>query len=154
MSQTVGFLVDLSGITLADSGSTWIQALPLGTYLHPVYGEIKITPDRVQKFAANVTAKVIDKQPDIDYDHKKRTDHAAGWVEAAEARPDGLWIQVDWTPKARQMLKDKEYLDESAKQRMSIEPLDDKQIQALLARAFTAPKAIKDRAAVFAGDVN
>src|SRR5690349_19034546 len=109
MSQTVGFLVDLSGIALADSGPTWIQALPLGTYLHPVYGEIKITPDRVQKFAANVTAKVIDKQPDIDYDHKKRTDHAAGWVEAAEARPDGLWIQVDWTPKARQMLKDKEY---------------------------------------------
>jgi tripartite-type tricarboxylate transporter receptor subunit TctC len=48
------------------------------------------------------------------------------------------------------MLKDKEFLAESAKQRMSIEPLDDKQIQALLARAYAAPQAIKDRAAVFA----
>ena len=52
------------------------------------------------------------------------------------------------------MLKDKEFQDESAKQRMSIEPLDDRQIEALLDRAYAAPKAIKDRAAVFAGDLN
>jgi tripartite-type tricarboxylate transporter receptor subunit TctC len=52
------------------------------------------------------------------------------------------------------MLQDKEFLDESAKQRMSIEPLDDKQIQALLARAYAAPKHIKDRASVFAGEIN
>jgi hypothetical protein len=108
MSQTVGFLVDMLGMSL-DDGPTWIQALPLGTYQHPQYGEIKISPERVQAFATNLSTKVIDKQPDIDYDHKKRVDHAAGWVEAAEARPDGLWIQVNWTPKARQMLKDGEY---------------------------------------------
>jgi hypothetical protein len=47
------------------------------------------------------------------------------------------------------MLKDPEFRAESAKQRMSIEPLDDKQIEALLARAYAAPKAIKDRAAPF-----
>ena len=52
------------------------------------------------------------------------------------------------------ILKDKDFLEESARQRMSIEPLDDKQIQALLARAYAAPKAIKDRAAVFAGEMN
>jgi len=109
MPQTVGFLVDLQGCALAEEGPTWIQALPLGTYQHPVYGEIKITPERVQAFATNLSTQVIDKQPDIDYDHKKRVDHAAGWVEAAEARQDGLWLNVSWTPKARQMLKDKEY---------------------------------------------
>jgi tripartite-type tricarboxylate transporter receptor subunit TctC len=47
------------------------------------------------------------------------------------------------------MLKDKEFLAESAKQRMSIEPLDAKQIEALLARGYAAPQAIKDRAAAF-----
>jgi tripartite-type tricarboxylate transporter receptor subunit TctC len=52
------------------------------------------------------------------------------------------------------ILKDKNFLEESARQRMSIEPLDDKQIQALLARAYAAPKAIKDRAVVFAGEIN
>jgi tripartite-type tricarboxylate transporter receptor subunit TctC len=48
-----------------------------------------------------------------------------------------------------EMLKDPEFLEESVKQRMSIEPLDDKQIEALLDRAYAAPKAIKDRAAPF-----
>ena len=51
------------------------------------------------------------------------------------------------------MLKDKEFLAESEKQRMSIEPLDDKQIEALLDRAYAAPQAIKDRASVFAAEV-
>jgi hypothetical protein len=109
MSQTVGFWVDLQSVTLADEGPTWLQALPLGTYQHPQYGELKITPERVNAFAESVMHRVIDKEPDIDYDHKKRVDHAAGWVKAAEARQDGLWIQVDWTPAARQKLRDKEY---------------------------------------------
>lgn len=109
MAQTVGFLVDLHSIKLEDAGPTWIQALPLGTYQHPSYGELKITPERVNAFAESVMHRVIDKEPDIDYDHKKRVDHAAGWVKAAEARQDGLWIQVDWTPAARQKLRDKEY---------------------------------------------
>jgi predicted outer membrane repeat protein len=52
------------------------------------------------------------------------------------------------------VLKDTEFLAESAKQRLSIEPLDDKQIQALLNRAYAAPKPIHDRAAVFAAEMN
>jgi len=99
----------MQGVTLADKGPTWIQALPLGTYHHPSYGELKITPDRVQKFAASVQNKTVMKDLDIDYDHKKKVDYAAGWVTAAEARQDGLWLQVDWTPAARQKLADKEY---------------------------------------------
>jgi tripartite-type tricarboxylate transporter receptor subunit TctC len=51
------------------------------------------------------------------------------------------------------MLADPEFLAESAKQRMSIEPLDDRQIEALLDRAYAAPQAIKDRASVFAAEV-
>jgi predicted outer membrane repeat protein len=52
------------------------------------------------------------------------------------------------------MLKDPDFLADSASQRMSIEPLDDKQIEALLDRAYAAPKAIHDRAAVFAAEMN
>ena len=54
----------------------------------------------------------------------------------------------------QEMLKDEQFLAEAAKQRLSIEPLDDKQIQALLARAYAAPKAIHDRAAVFGAEMN
>jgi hypothetical protein len=52
------------------------------------------------------------------------------------------------------MLKDPDFLADSAQQRMSVEPLDDQQIEALLDRAYAAPKAIHDRAAVFAAEMN
>jgi predicted outer membrane repeat protein len=50
----------------------------------------------------------------------------------------------------QKVLKDPTFIADSAKQRMSIEPLDDKQIMALLDRAYAAPKDVHDRAAEFA----
>jgi predicted outer membrane repeat protein len=52
------------------------------------------------------------------------------------------------------VLKDEQFRAESAKQRLSIEPVDDKQIQALLERAYAAPKSIHDRAAAFSAEMN
>jgi tripartite-type tricarboxylate transporter receptor subunit TctC len=54
----------------------------------------------------------------------------------------------------QRMLKDEQFLVEAAKQRLSIEPLDDVQVQALLARAYAAPTQIHDRAAVFGAEMN
>jgi predicted outer membrane repeat protein len=52
------------------------------------------------------------------------------------------------------VLRDEQFRAESARQRLSLEPLDDRQIQALLARAYAAPKSIHDRAAVFSAELN
>jgi predicted outer membrane repeat protein len=52
------------------------------------------------------------------------------------------------------VLKDPEFRAESARQRMGIDPLDDREIETLLARAYAAPKPIRDRAAAFAGEMN
>src|SRR5580700_2478950 len=52
------------------------------------------------------------------------------------------------------VLRDPQFLAESMRQRMSIDPLDDRQIEALLARAYAAPKAIHDRAAGFSAEMN
>src|SRR5689334_15458589 len=111
MPQKMGYLVDLSTVQLSDgdSPSSWIQAMPLGKYQHPVYGEIDITPDRVQRFADNVKNKVRDTDLDIDYDHKATTGEAAGWVKDAEARADGLWVFVEWTKSAAQKIKERAY---------------------------------------------
>jgi tripartite-type tricarboxylate transporter receptor subunit TctC len=54
----------------------------------------------------------------------------------------------------RAVLADEQFLAESARQRLSVEPLDDRQIQALLARAYAAAKPIHDRAAVFSAEMN
>ncbi|MBY0431223.1 MAG: phage protease, partial [Rhodospirillales bacterium] len=52
----------------------------------------------------------------IDYDHQ--TDHAAkngrpapaaGWIKGLQARPDGIWGMVDWTGRAAEHLRKREY---------------------------------------------
>lgn len=52
----------------------------------------------------------------IDYEHQSLTaadktgaTPAAGWIHELEARADGIWGRVEWTPRAAQMLADKEY---------------------------------------------
>ena len=105
-----GNLVNLSTLTLDESTKTsWIQAMPIGKYQHPQYGEINITPERVSKFADNVNKGARGQQLDIDYDHKEYGGKAAGWVQKAEARPDGLWILVEWVSEAYSLIKEKAY---------------------------------------------
>ena len=54
----------------------------------------------------------------------------------------------------RAMLADPQFKAESAKQHFGIDPLDDRQIGALLERAYAAPKPVRERAAVFAAELN
>lgn len=106
LSEHYSYLRELSGLEFVEAdGKTqsWIQAMPLGSWTHPVYGPIDITPERVARFAENVTNNVRGQQLDIDYAHKddpSKGEKAAGWVIGAEARADGLWLLVEWTPNA------------------------------------------------------
>lgn len=110
MATKAGYWIDLFGLQF-DEGvtQTWIQAMPLGTYEHPVHGKIDITAERISRFADNIKANVRGQQLDIDYDHKEYGGEAAGWVSDAEARTDGLWILVDWTKKAYDAIRNRAY---------------------------------------------
>lgn len=108
------WLIDLTGLSLFDPDYspdkiTWLQALPLGSYQHPRYGELKITPEKVANLARSFKDNVREIDIDIDYDHKQHTGKAAGWVRDAEARTDGLWVAVQWTEDAYASLKKGEY---------------------------------------------
>lgn len=69
-----------------------------------------------QKDAHRLIAAYLDAGVDllIDYEHQSLDGMAgqkpaAGWIKKLEAREDGLYAtQVEWTPRAMQMLKDKE----------------------------------------------
>lgn len=110
-------LANLKFDTLPSGNLTsWIQGAPLGHWDHPVYGEVEFTPERVIQFAANVNNNVRGIQLDIDYNHKSRSDEAAGWVLKAESRlnesdpsNNGLWLQVEWTKDAYTKIKEKKY---------------------------------------------
>jgi hypothetical protein len=113
--EPMGYWVDLSGIKFDDLASDegdavkWLQAMPMGTYQHPTFGEIPINATTVAEFADNVTNNVRGQELDIDYDHKALTGDAAGWVKGAQARPDGLWLGIQFTKSALAKLKEKAY---------------------------------------------
>jgi tripartite-type tricarboxylate transporter receptor subunit TctC len=54
----------------------------------------------------------------------------------------------------QKVVKDPQFVADSKKERMNIDPLDDKQIEALLDRAYGAPKEVHDRAAAFAAQMH
>ena len=110
-TQLLSHVLDISGMQFFEQGPpVWLQALPLGTYEHPVYGKIEVTSEKVQQFVDNFKNNVREIELDVDYDHKALTTEAAGWIKAAEDRgSQGLWIAVQFLPKALQQLKDKAY---------------------------------------------
>lgn len=114
MDKDVLYLVDLTGVTFSESDNTgWVHALPIGTYQHPVYGKMPITAEKIRAFAENVKARVRGIDPSINYMHgpggSNGDGEAAGWVKDADARPDGLWLFVEWVAEAAQKIKDKKF---------------------------------------------
>lgn len=111
VTNSVSYLVDLSTVTLSEENgvaSSWVHALPVGMYKHPMYGEIKITPERVKRFAENVNVKVRGIDESINYVHNNN-DVAAGWTKKAEARENGVWLFVEWVKDAAQAIKEKKW---------------------------------------------
>jgi phage I-like protein len=110
-----GWWVDLSKVTLSDTATgaaSWVHALPVGEYQHPLHGKLDFSPTKLAALAASVKNKTRGIVPDIDYDHKEdpaKGRQAAGWADDAEVRNDGLYLHVDWTPDAVADIKNKKY---------------------------------------------
>lgn len=119
MGQDLLYLVDLASVQLDEANgntSSWVHALPLGEYQHPVYGKMSITADRIKRFAESVKNKIRGIDPSINYNHDNE-DIASGWVKDAEQRDTGLWLFVEWTKAAVEKIRNKEYRYFSAEYR-------------------------------------
>lgn len=140
MTYKASFLVDLGGVTLSEengTNSSWVHALPVGSYKHPIYGTIDITIDRVKRFADSVVNKVRGIEPNINYDHNNNN-VAAGWVKNADTRSDGLWLFVEWTTDAVKKIQDKAYRYFSAEFADEwVNPQDQKYSDVILGGALT-----------------
>jgi Mu-like prophage I protein len=96
--------IDLGGVRLAEDRPTWLHAFPLGRYVHPTHGELVFTRERLERLAEGVNRAIRGITPALDFDHREdraKGGKAAGWITAAEVRPDGLWIAVEWTEEAQ-----------------------------------------------------
>jgi hypothetical protein len=117
--RSSGYLVDLSAVQFDEPAAnasadepvtSWVHALSVGKFKHPLWGWMNFSAERIQRFAASVTSKVRGIDISIDYEHQAdEGGKAAGWVKTAEARTDGLWLFVEWTKAAAERIRNKEF---------------------------------------------
>lgn len=85
------------------------QVLRVGKFKHPTYGYFEITPEVLLGMKQNFDNKIRGIDISWDYYHKA-DEEAAAWVNQLQLRNDNteLWAIVSWTPKAKQMLMERE----------------------------------------------
>ena len=93
----------------------WVQLAPLGDHPHAL-GIQRFTPAFIQNMANRFNgffarmgrlfsgAPTFEGHHDIEPD-KYPNSRSYGWIMSLEARPDGLWGRMIWTPEGREMLK-------------------------------------------------
>jgi phage I-like protein len=109
VAQNLGYLVDLRAVQLSDDLRSEIQLFPFGEYHHPMYGKINFTPEMAADVERNFNENVRGIDLDIDYDHKAKETTAAGWIRSVTVRANGLFGVVEWTKRAAEHIRNKEY---------------------------------------------
>lgn len=97
---------------VCQDGSTapqWIQLVPAG----PVRSSKGDFLADEQAMAETVAAfEALGRDLVIDYEHQTLSGEeapAAGWIQALEVRPDGLWARVRWTERGQGYVARREY---------------------------------------------
>lgn len=86
-----------------------VQILRVGKFNHPEYGLFEITQQTLTEMKSNFENRVRGIDVSFDYYHESHTD-ASGWLNSLELRENDteLWAVVEWTPKAKQKLSERE----------------------------------------------
>lgn len=91
----------------------WIELIPAGPVVVGVDGRRWANPDPATVVAAS---RAVNRPLPVDWEHA--TEHraptgqeapAAGWVEQLELREGAIWGRVEWTPRAANQVRDREY---------------------------------------------
>jgi len=104
---------------LAENTSKRVQVAKVGKFQHEIYGNFSITLDDLQKMKLgldeNIRRQELEGKPVLPFDYKhEEEDIAAGWITSLEIDKDknganALFAEVDWTPKAAEKIKTKEF---------------------------------------------
>jgi phage I-like protein len=90
----------------------WVHLIPAGSFS----GRDGRGPYRLDAQAVLDAFSTHGADLPIDYDHQSLAAEekagpvpAAGWIKELQAREDGIWARVEWTPRAIELLANKEY---------------------------------------------
>lgn len=88
-----------------------VQLLRVGTFTHPVYGDLEVKLADLESMVKNFNDRVRGIDIAIDYAHESEKE-AAGWIESlylGGLENNELWAKVRWTPTGAGTIKAKEY---------------------------------------------
>jgi hypothetical protein len=104
---------------LEGEGPRWLEALPARKYNTPFYGEVVISPEKLDRMIQNFKNGVRGQDIAIDFEHgmdSAKGKKAAGWYKDFTLRPSSkdpkqlsLWALVDFTEEAKKEVKDKQW---------------------------------------------
>jgi hypothetical protein len=85
----------------------WMPLLPKpGNYVHPKYGDIKLSKARNASFAAGVNKKIYQSSLPVNAEHAPGNDGAHGWIEEARLNADGsVDARVTWTDLGKEAIE-------------------------------------------------
>jgi len=90
-----------------------VPILSVGTYDHALHPTFKLEKEDLQQYIKNFKNKVrgIDISIDYTHDNDDGTKAAAGWFKSLYTKENDtqLWGKVEWTPKAKKAIAEKEF---------------------------------------------
>ena len=86
-----------------------VQLMRTGKFMHPFMDDFEITEDMLESFKKIFDNNVNRLKIAFDYSHNSHLE-AAGWFIEVTLKENNteLWITVEWTPRGRQKILDKE----------------------------------------------
>ncbi len=109
--QQTSLPIELAASDAAADG--WVMLFPAGkNHGYDGRGPYVLGSDMQAVIAASMRPRVdlpIDRDHAIDLLPKGAPKPAAGWIKEMQARADGIYARVEWTPHAAQQIADKEY---------------------------------------------
>lgn len=98
--------------TIPDVGLAYIEAIAAKTYSTPAYGDVPITPQKLQRFVNHFHNNTRGQEIAINYDHGAdvaKGNKASGWIRDVRLNGDKLVLGIEFTEPAKQELKNKEW---------------------------------------------
>lgn len=94
-------------LATASSPPAWIPYMPVpGTYKHPTYGDVAITPARNASMVAGFSKGIYQNRIPVDAEHQTKLSGAVAWVTGMRQNDNGsVDAQVEWTERGRKMME-------------------------------------------------
>src|SRR5690348_1975629 len=108
---------DFGADAVGSNNTAWLEVLPARVYHTPMYGEVQVTPEKLQRMVDGFKNNIRGQEIAVNFDHgmdKAKGNKAAGWYRDFAIKPSAkdpnqlsLHAAVEFTDEAASEIKAK-----------------------------------------------